>query len=143
MFKHQRLELHIKQSRVTTTIKRPINMILIGHKDTNSYVVMNCTHLSPKIIGNHIIKVQHLGDMRIGIHMQVCLFIRPDFCMVLGCSIMSIYILDRLYQISMKHLIACHGHIMEIISGCDWLFKRSQNIGCGRNDMYFKFKVVQ
>jgi hypothetical protein len=49
--------------------------------------------------------------------------------MVLGCSIMSIYILDRLYQISMNHLIACHGHIMEIISGCDWLFKRSQNIG--------------
>jgi hypothetical protein len=66
MFKHQRLELHMKQSRVTIKIKKLISMVFIGHKDK----VVNCMHLSPKIIGDHIIKVQHLGHMGIGIHIQ-------------------------------------------------------------------------
>jgi hypothetical protein len=43
-------------------------MVLIGHKDQHSDEVVNCMHLSPKIIGDHIIKVQRIAYMVIGIH---------------------------------------------------------------------------
>jgi hypothetical protein len=43
-------------------------MVLMGHKDQHHDEVVNCMHLGPKIIGDHIIKVQYLAHMGIGIH---------------------------------------------------------------------------
>jgi hypothetical protein len=100
-------------------------MVLIGHKDQHNDDVVNCMHLSPKIIGHHIIKVQCLRHMGIGIHIHVCLFIHHGFCMVIECGIMSIYILVGLYYINMKHLIGCQCHTMDIIYECDYIFERS------------------
>jgi hypothetical protein len=117
-------------------------MVLIGHKDQHIDQVANCMHLSPKIIGDHIIKVQRLGHLGFGIHIQVCLFIHHGFCMVIRCGITRIYILVGLYQINMKHLIGCHGHTMDITYGCDYIFEKCQNIGWRRNDICLKFKVL-
>jgi hypothetical protein len=44
--------------------------------------------------------------------------------MALGCSITSIYVLVWFYQINMKRLIGCHDHIIDIISGCDYIFEK-------------------
>jgi hypothetical protein len=45
-------------------------MVLIGHKDQHNNEVDNCMHLSLKIIVDHIIKVQRLGHMGTGVHIQ-------------------------------------------------------------------------
>jgi hypothetical protein len=67
-----------------------------------------------------------------------------DFCMALGCSITSIYVLVWFYQINMKRLIGCHDHIIDIISGCDYIFeKKSWNVESTRNDVCLKFKVMR
>jgi hypothetical protein len=63
--------------------------------------------------------------------------------MVIRCGITSIYIIARFYQINMKHLIGCHGHTMDIIYECYYIFERSQNIRWRRSEMCLKFKVLQ
>jgi hypothetical protein len=45
-----------------------------------------------------------------GIHIQVCLLIFHGLGIVLGCSMMSLYILLGLFQ-SHIHVIGLHGHI--------------------------------
>jgi hypothetical protein len=55
-------------------------MVLIGHKDQHNDEVVNCIHLRSKIIDDHIIKVQHLGHMGIGIHIRIIFWHTMKVC---------------------------------------------------------------
>jgi hypothetical protein len=72
-------------------------------------------HMIPsdiRIIGDHIINSYHsmCQCMDKGISIQVCLLVFHGFGIVLGCTMMSLYILLRLFQ-SYIHVIGLHGRI--------------------------------
>jgi hypothetical protein len=73
---------------------------MIGHgvyKDSNE---VRRLQVDIRIIGNHIINYHHSTRQCIvkGIHIQVCLLIFYGLNIVLGCTIMSLYILLGLFQ---------------------------------------------
>jgi hypothetical protein len=65
-----------------------------------------------RIIGDHIINSHHLMRqcMDKGINIQVCLLVFHGLDIVLGCIMMSLYILLELFQ-SHMHVIDLHGRI--------------------------------
>jgi hypothetical protein len=65
-----------------------------------------------KTIGDHTINSHHSMRqcMDKGIHIQVCLLVLHDLGIVLGCTIMSLYILFGRFQ-SHIHVIGIHGRI--------------------------------
>jgi hypothetical protein len=65
-----------------------------------------------RIIGDHIINSHHSTRqcMDKGIHIQVCLLIFHGLSIILGCTMMSLYILLGLFQ-NHIHMIDLHDRI--------------------------------
>jgi hypothetical protein len=94
------------------TNKRPIIGVTIGHGVPEDSGEVRRLKVDIMIIVDHIINSHHSACqcMGKGIHIDVCLLVCHDFGIVLGCTMMSLYILLGLFQ-SHIHVISLHGHI--------------------------------
>jgi hypothetical protein len=94
------------------TNKRPILGVTIRHRVFEDNREVRRLQVDTRIIGDHIINFHHLMHQCIdkGIHIQVCLLVFHDLDMVVGCTMMSLYILHGLFQ-SHIHVIDLHGCI--------------------------------
>jgi hypothetical protein len=89
-----------------------ILVVTIGHGVPEDSREVRRLQVDIGIIGHHIINSHHSMRqyMDKGIHIQVCLLVFHGLGIVLGCTMMSLYILLGLFQ-SHIHVIGFHGRI--------------------------------
>jgi hypothetical protein len=85
---------------------------MIGHGVPEDSCEVRQLQVDIRIIGDHIINYHHSTRqcMDKGIHIQACLLVFHGFGIVLGCTMMSLYILLGLFQ-NYIHVIGLHGRI--------------------------------
>jgi hypothetical protein len=86
--------------------------VMIRHGVPEDSCEVRRLQVDNRIIGDHIINSHHsmCQCMDKGIHIQVCLVVFHGLGIVLGCTMMSLYILFGLFQ-SHIHVIDLLGHI--------------------------------